>query len=144
MSEGWIDKYFIAKFGDKCGRCNGYGFVDGETQCPECDGMGRELIPIDGDAIYFVLRLDKDPHARAAALAYANSVEFYNITLAEDIRRRVMVFETKTDETSTACAELRMSGIVAPPAMCITEIVGSELPRYGCATSTSRNPRRLR
>lgn len=43
----------------------------------------------DPNADYFVLRLDKDPAARAAALAYACYVESSNPQLANDIRERV-------------------------------------------------------
>jgi len=45
--------------------------------------------PTDHEAAYFVLRLDADPHARKAALAYAESVEEDNPEFAEDIRRWV-------------------------------------------------------
>lgn len=43
----------------------------------------------DPEADYFVLRLDSDIHARAAALAYAESVKDQNINLAFDIIARV-------------------------------------------------------
>jgi hypothetical protein len=43
----------------------------------------------DSDADYFVLRLDTDPHARIAALAYADSVKAENPNLAFDIFQRV-------------------------------------------------------
>lgn len=127
--QGWFDKYFISKFGDLCRLCRGCGsdehtsFNGEHPVCPVCKGVGRELIPIDGNAIYFVLRLDTDPHARVAALAYANSVEIDNQTLANDIRRKVMLFETKASDESIYSA-----GVVGPPAICTTEFVGSELP----------------
>jgi len=41
--------------------------------------------PVDPKAEYFVLRLDKDPHARKAALAYATSVRSVNEEFAADI-----------------------------------------------------------
>lgn len=41
--------------------------------------------PTDPDAEYFVLRYDKDPHARKALAAYAASVEADNKQLAQDI-----------------------------------------------------------
>ena len=40
-------------------------------------------------AEYFVLRFDKDPHARAAMAAYADSVESVNPKFAEDIRKKI-------------------------------------------------------
>lgn len=41
--------------------------------------------PVDPEAEYFVLRLDKDPHARVAAMAYAESVRRVNYQFADDI-----------------------------------------------------------
>lgn len=43
----------------------------------------------DYEAEYFVLRIDKDPHAQKAALAYADSVKAENPHLAFDIYSRV-------------------------------------------------------
>ena len=63
--DGWKLKYIIEK-------------VDGS--------------PVDPDAEYFVLRLDKDPHARVAALAYADSVEKDNPVFATDIRNHVAAY----------------------------------------------------
>lgn len=37
-------------------------------------------------AEYFVLRIDKDPHARNALRAYADSVESENASFASDLR----------------------------------------------------------
>lgn len=62
MSKGLYDKYTVVK-------------NDGTTT--------------DVDADYFVLRLDTDPHARVAALAYANSVKDSNPNLAFDLFQRV-------------------------------------------------------
>lgn len=42
--------------------------------------------PVDPDAVYFVLRLDTDPHAERAAEAYAASVGSENPDLASDLR----------------------------------------------------------
>lgn len=42
--------------------------------------------PTDRDAEYFVLRLDKDKHARKAVMAYADSVESENPVFAKDLR----------------------------------------------------------
>ena len=58
----WQDKYIIAK-------ANGN--------------------PVDPKAVYFVLRLDEDPNARAAALAYADKVALDNPQFAFDIIQRV-------------------------------------------------------
>jgi len=41
--------------------------------------------PIDDGAVYFVLRVDEDPHARKALRAYAESVEDENDVLASDL-----------------------------------------------------------
>jgi hypothetical protein len=49
--------------------------------------------PVDSEAEYFVLRLDKDPHARVAALSYADSVEGDNPVFAADIRNHVTKYE---------------------------------------------------
>ena len=47
----------------------------------------------DPEADYFVLRLDSDPHARKAAIAYADSIKDENPSLAYDIRERVSKYE---------------------------------------------------
>jgi hypothetical protein len=49
----------------------------------------------DPEAVYFVLRLDTDPHARAAALAYAHSVKPTNLNLAMDIMLKVNELNAK-------------------------------------------------
>ncbi len=43
--------------------------------------------PIDDEAEYFVLRVDKDPHARVAVRAYARSIKKGNPKLAEHLCR---------------------------------------------------------
>jgi len=65
-------------------------------RCPACAGQAHScgecvhgLLPVDSDAVYFVLRLDKDPHALAAARAYADSVEKDNPQFAADIRHKL-------------------------------------------------------
>ena len=62
MNGGWKYKYHIEK-------------VDGS--------------PVDPEAEYFVLRLDKDPHGRVAARAYADSVRRDNPVFADDILAHV-------------------------------------------------------
>jgi len=47
----------------------------------------------DPEADYFVLRIDKDVHARRAAIAYADSIKEENPNLAFDIRQRVAKYE---------------------------------------------------
>lgn len=47
---------------------------------------------MDKEADYFVIRLDKDKHSRIAALAYAESIELENSTLANDLRERVKYY----------------------------------------------------
>jgi len=42
--------------------------------------------PVDPQAVYFTLRLDTDPHARAAVQAYAESCQAENPELAADLR----------------------------------------------------------
>jgi hypothetical protein len=49
--------------------------------------------PIDPEAQYFVLRIDKDQAARVAVLAYADQIEDKNPVFASDIRKMVTSFE---------------------------------------------------
>lgn len=44
---------------------------------------------IDPHADYFILRLDKDPHAIKALVAYADSVQGDNIELATDLWKKI-------------------------------------------------------
>ncbi len=62
---GWREKYHIQKIGKFA------------------------LYPTAKRAKYFVLRFDKDPHARVAMAAYADSVESVNPRFAEDIRKKI-------------------------------------------------------
>lgn len=48
--------------------------------------------PLDSQAVYFVLRLDEDPHARVAALAYAESVASVNPQFSADIKTKLAKF----------------------------------------------------
>jgi len=50
---------------------------------------------VDPKAEYFVLRLDKDQHARKAALAYAESIGPENPKLAGDLILKVSICEAK-------------------------------------------------
>ncbi len=54
--------------------------------------------PVDPDADYFVLRLDTDPAARRAALAYSNDIQRENPELAFDLLDRVSRYEAKEYE----------------------------------------------
>lgn len=44
--------------------------------------------PVSGEAEYFVLRIDKDPHAKVALKAYMESVREDNPKFAQDIQGR--------------------------------------------------------
>jgi len=48
---------------------------------------------VDPEAWYFVLRVDKDPHAQKAAIAYAQSVEEDNPLLAKELMEQVRLYE---------------------------------------------------
>lgn len=41
--------------------------------------------PVDDGAVYFVLRIDEDPHSRKAIRAYAESIAHENDVLASDL-----------------------------------------------------------
>jgi len=45
--------------------------------------------PTDPKADYFVLRLDTDPNARIALVAYANAVRNYNKPFADDLDKKL-------------------------------------------------------
>ncbi len=47
---------------------------------------------VDPDAWYFVLRVDDDPHAQKAAIAYAQSVEKDNPILAKELIEQVRLY----------------------------------------------------
>lgn len=113
LDGGWKQKYRIQKWRhEPCPNCRagkgpglafwhvsagrqvaGVNPVAGSKtyRCIMCRGTGIHTYSVDPDpeAIYFVLRLDTDPHARHAALAYANSVEAENKEFARDIREKV-------------------------------------------------------
>ena len=75
---GWTDKYVIFK---RCPACAG--------QAHSCGECVHGLLPVESDAVYLVLRLDADLHARAAARACADSVEKENPQFAADIRHKL-------------------------------------------------------
>ncbi len=85
---GWREKYHIFK---RCEDCAGTGIVLKQNgipvHCLTCNGRG--FVPTDPNATYFVLRLDEDPHARVAAVAYAQSIQAENPQLAIDIRQKL-------------------------------------------------------
>ncbi len=92
---GWKDKYVIFGDGGPCPSCAGDGvrrrgfFAMRWETCRSCHGTGRTLLRKVGRRAYFVLRYDADPHARAAMLAYADSVDVDNAQFAKDIRKRL-------------------------------------------------------
>jgi len=49
---------------------------------------------VDPNAWYFVLRVDKDPHAQVAAKAYAESVKEENPTLSKELLDAIIKYET--------------------------------------------------
>lgn len=61
---------------------------------------------IDPNAFYFVLRLDKDPHAKKAAIAYAQSVAKDNITLAMELLNVVMSYNPNELQASADWADI--------------------------------------
>lgn len=63
--------------------------------------------PVDPEADYFVLRLDKDPHARKAALQYALSVRKDNRQLHDDI---VAKLESYKDTTTLKTYDIWVEG----------------------------------
>lgn len=72
LKGGWREKYFIAKrVNDDDGNQTGLRFTDPEAQ-------------------YFVLRYDKDPHARKAMQAYLASIWEENNEFAVDINKRLL------------------------------------------------------
>lgn len=59
----------------------------------------------DPDANYFVIRLDEDPHAIAAALAYAKSCYYENTDLAVQLIQAVAEY---ADDTTTSILQTRI------------------------------------
>lgn len=83
--KGLHQRYFVQKI-----NYNGY-FEEGES-------LADNLMPVDKDAEYFVMRLDnggKDPnHIRACRIgvnAYADAIEPFIPELAKDLRKRYPV-----------------------------------------------------
>jgi hypothetical protein len=56
--------------------------------------------PLDSEAKYFVLRYDKDPHAKKALEAYANSISDENYKLAMEIRAEIFPELCEGDNSS--------------------------------------------
>jgi len=63
--------------------------------------------PIDSEAVYFVLRLDTDPHAENAIIAYAYGIRNENPELSSDL---LYMLENKSWDAlrSTASAWARL------------------------------------
>jgi hypothetical protein len=89
---GLYPKYYVQKnvevLNDQCVHCE-----ERKDTCLTCPKTHIEQKPVDENAEYFVLRIDKDVHARKAALAYADSVEIENPALANDVRNRIKQYE---------------------------------------------------
>ena len=62
--------------------------------------------PIDPEADYFVLRLDKDPHARTAAIAYSDACFFDNQALSGDLLDRINEIELNEIERDRKAAQM--------------------------------------
>jgi hypothetical protein len=94
---GWKDKYHIEK-NEVIARIDGK-VVDGELRLVRMDSIGTVAVdevkgmpvykPCDPNAVYFVLRLDEDPHAVIAALVYAATIAETNNAFCLDILRKV-------------------------------------------------------
>lgn len=82
-----IDMYEVYARSEIPGIDSGYkrgGLQESKYLISKTDGS-----EMDPEAWYFVLRVDKDPHAKVAALTYANSVESDNPRLAKELIERV-------------------------------------------------------
>jgi len=94
MSQGGLrHKYQIKKWEAVACPCR-------EVDCPHILDdyliFTGNLVDVDEDAEYFVLRIDKDPHARAALMAYIISVEDENGVLAGDLKDWLIKTSTST------------------------------------------------
>ena len=69
--------------------------------------------PVDPEAHYFVLRLDKDPAARAAARTYAMIVRDTNHELYDDLLDEIAVFGMKDTEKVRTLEQEVMTGTVS-------------------------------
>lgn len=87
---GWYAKYRVQKIvlSHRCQTCNVRGLSEACTPCP-----WYEYQDVDPEAVYFVLRLDTDRHARRAMQVYADSVAADNPDLARDIRLQLAALE---------------------------------------------------
>ncbi|EHQ92182.1 hypothetical protein [Desulfosporosinus youngiae] len=91
---GWKNKYKIQKCVGERYTCHCAARSVDECHCfPE-----PVFEDVDPEGIYLVLRLDKDPNARVAALAYADSVEAENKEFAIDVRKKVSEAMAKSKE----------------------------------------------
>ena len=80
LKDGLKDKYIISK------------------RIPGGKGVPDSSKPTDPDAEYFVLRIDQDPHARAALFAYSQSIRDENVEFATDLSRWL----SRTENTAGA------------------------------------------
>ena len=70
--------------------------------------------PMSPEAWYFVLRIDKDPHARAAAMTYAASVGPENPKLAGELMDAIMAYQPDIKRVSRYWAEYYPFKILDP------------------------------
>ena len=82
--------------------------------------------PIDPEAWYFVLRIDKDPHARVAAMEYAASIGSENPKLAGELMDAIMKYYPEQPlKTSEEWSKYYPFKILDPDGWDRTEFVSS-------------------
>jgi len=93
--------------------------------------------PVDESAVYFVLRVDEDPHARNALLAYADSVAGENEMLASDLILLVERFggnmtktKTGTEHKISSVSEMAATLKHADPDSIVTNENGKRVSAY--------------
>lgn len=69
---------------------------------------------IDPDAWYFVLRIDSDPHARAAAMEYCRSIRKENPKLSLELMEAVMGYQLEMKKSSDIWASYYPYKILDP------------------------------
>jgi len=69
--------------------------------CNSNDEITMRFVPPQAEEYFFALRLDADPAARVAALAYADAIEATAPTLAADLRAKVAQYEPQAEPSAT-------------------------------------------